>query len=159
MEQELIVQIASLRKALSQLREDTASVQKAWMDIYLKAENTEALPPHRNTLTDTLASVERIADAQEAQLDSLEQQAESIYVSPGATDETPEQLLERMKAKTQAGDKLDSLNSALQEVETAIGSAMKQVQEVHKEVVQSNASQELAALKAKLGVGKKKLSE
>lgn len=159
MEESILIQIQTLRNDLEHLKADVDKARSGMMDLYLKAENTASLPSNRNTLTDTLASIDREMETQRGNLDKLEAQANDIYISPGATDESTEDMLERMHRKTQAADQMDTLTIGLKQVNTTIGGLMKQVHEVTKEVEQGSASQELAALKAKLGLGKKKLGE
>ncbi len=159
MEDAILIQIQALKKELEHLKTDVDTARSRLMDMYLKAENTTPLPPNRNTLSDALSGIEREMEVQKGHLNQLETQTNDIYISPGATNETPEQMLERMKLKTQAADLLGTLSKGVQQVETAIGGLIKQAKDILKEVEQGNASQELAALKAKLGLGKKKLEE
>lgn len=159
MDDSIQIQIQALRKDLEHLKTDVDKARSGLMDMYLKAENTASLPPNRNTLNDTLSGIEREIEVQRGHLDLLEKQANDIYISPGATDESTEAMLERMKMKTQASDLIETLSKSVKQVDTTIGGLMKQTQEIIKEVQQGNASQELAALKAKLGLGKKKLGE
>ncbi len=155
MSEYLLQKIQQLRADLAHLSQTKNGLQGKLMDLYLNATHGEP-PAH---LIEELSGIGKACQAHHAALAQLEAETLDLYVSPGATDETPEQLLLRMQEKTQLAHKEEALAERLSTEETTIGLLFQRANAVGDSLTKGQGAQSLAALKAKLGVGNKKLGE